>query len=64
MIRFPQKHIADSVAERIMQVTQKMGANSVTAQGARLDAALQAPVGDVAPIEGIEEAITLKALDI
>ena len=62
MINFPRKHIADSVAERIMAVQQKM--NSVQAQGQRLDAALQQPVGDVAPMEGIEDAITLKALDI
>jgi len=62
MIRFPQKHMADSVVERIMLAAQKMG--KVEAQGAQLDAMLQQPVGDVAPIEGIEEAITAKALDI
>lgn len=64
MINFPRKHIADSVAERIMAFAQQMEANSVKAQGARLDAALQAPVGDVAPVEGIEDAITAKALDL
>ena len=64
MINFPRKHIADSVAERIMAVQQKMAVNSVQAQGQRLDAALQQPVGEVAPMEGIEDAITLKALDI
>ena len=62
MIRFPQKHMADSVVERIMLAAKKMG--KVEAQGAQLDAMLQQPVGDVAPIEGIEEAITAKALDI
>ena len=62
MIRFPQKHIADSVLERIMAAQQQM--SSVQAQGQRLDMALQAPVGDVAPMEGIEDAITMKALDI
>lgn len=64
MIRFPRKHMADSVAERIMAVEKKMAANSVQAQGDRLESALQQPVGDVAPIEGIEDAITLKALNI
>ena len=62
MIRFPQKHIADSVLERIMLAQQQM--NSVQGQGARLDQALQQPVGDVAPMEGIEDAITMKALNI
>ncbi len=60
MIRFPQKHIADQVAERIAAIQKEM--SSVEAQGHRLDAALQAPVGDVAPIEGIEDAIPVKAL--
>ena len=66
MIHFPRKHIADSVTDRIMQVQQKMAAqaNSVTAQGQRLDQALQQPVGDVAPIEGIDDAIALKALNL
>ncbi len=64
MIRLPKKHIADSVAERIMAIEQKMNANNVMAQGQRLEDALQQPVGDVAPIEGIEDAIALKALDI
>ena len=62
MIRFPQKHIADSVLERIMLAQQQM--SSVQGQGARLDMALQQPVGDVAPMEGIEDAITMKALNI
>ena len=64
MIHFPNKHLADVVSERIMQVTQKMQANSVASQGQRLEQALQQPVGDVAPMEGIEDAITLKALDL
>ncbi len=64
MIRFPQKHIADSVAERIATVQQKMDANNVQAQGQRLEEALTAPVGDVAPIEGIEDAVALRALDL
>jgi len=63
MIRLPRKHIADSVAERVAAIKQQQ-ANSVAGQGLRLDQALQQPVGDVAPIEGIEDAITLKALDI
>lgn len=64
MIRFPRKHIADSVSERIMQVAQNMDPNSVQQQGARLEQALQQPIGDVAPIEGIEDMIALKALDV
>ena len=62
MINFPKKHVADSVTERILAVVQKM--NKVELQGARLDAALQQPIGDVAPIEGIEDAVTVKALNI
>ena len=62
MINFPKKHIADSVLERIMRAQQQM--NSVQSQGQRLDQALQQPVGEVAPMEGIENAITMKALDI
>ena len=65
MIRFPKKHIADSVADRIVQATMQMEqANPVQQQGAALDMALQQPVGDMAPIEGIEEMIPLKALDL
>lgn len=62
MINFPRKHIADSVTERIMAMQEKM--NSVEAQGARLDQALQQPIGDVAPLEGIEDALAFKALDV
>ena len=62
MIRFPRKHIADSVAERIIQAAQKM--DSVEMQGARLDQALAQPPGQMAPVEGIEDAIVAKALDI
>ncbi len=72
MIRFPQKHIADSVAERIMAAQQQAAQqqemvfqeNSVAVQGAKLDKALAQPVGDVAAIEGIEEAIAARAMDI
>ena len=64
MIKFPRHHIADSVAARIMAVARQTDPNSVQAQGARIDAALQQPVGDVAPMEGIEDAITLKALNV
>ena len=62
MIRFPQKHMADSVVERIMAATQQI--NSVQAQGQQLDQALQQPIGDVAAIDGIEDAIPLRALDL
>jgi len=64
MMRVPRKHIADDVAERIMAVEQRMNANSVAAQGMRLEQALQQPVGDVAPIEGVDEMIALKALQV
>ena len=64
MINFPKHHIADEVVARIMLASQKMKVNSVAAQGQRLDMALQQPIGDVAPIEGIDDAIALKALDI
>lgn len=64
MIRFPRQHIADNVAQRIMAVEKKLAANNVQAQGTALEQALQQPVGDVAPIEGIDDAIALKALDI
>lgn len=64
MIRFPRQHIADSVSERIMQVATRLNPNSVAGQGQRLEQALQQPVGDVAPIEGIEDAVVLKALDV
>ena len=62
MIRFPRQHIADSVAQRIARAQQQM--NSVQGQGQRLDQALQQPVGDVAPIDGIEDAIPLRALGL
>ena len=66
MIRFPQRPMADSVTERIMRFMheQQAQANSVASQGARLDAALQQPIGDVAPVEGIEDALVLNSLDI
>ena len=76
MIRFPRMHIAQSVVNRILntvddvQVTENAPpnipqmANSVAQQGAAIDQATHAPVGDVAPIEGIDDAIALKALDI
>jgi hypothetical protein len=64
MIRVPRKHIADDVAARIMAVEKRINANSVAAQGQNLDNALQQPVGDVAPIEGIEDALTARALDL
>lgn len=62
MIRFPQQHIADSVAARIMEVAKKM--NPVEAQGARIDAALQQPIGDVEAPANIEDALVGRALDL
>lgn len=71
MIRLPRKHIADSVMERILAYEKRqagmqagMQSGSVQQQGAQLDAALQAPIQDVAPIEGIDEAIAAKALNL
>ncbi len=64
MIHFPKGHMADRVADRILAIEQKLARNSVQAQGKQLDAALQQPIGDVAPIEGIEDSIALKALDL
>ena len=64
MIRIPQKHIADSVADRILAVEKKLASNQVFAQGQQLEQALAAPVGDVAPIDGIEELIPARALGL
>lgn len=64
MIRFPQQHIADSVAERILKFEQAQRASSVEAQGMRIDAALAQPVGDVAPTEGLEESIVFNAVGV
>ena len=62
MLRFPSKHIADSVVERIMAADQKM--NKVQQQGAALDQALAQPPGEVAPIEGLDEALVGRALQL
>ncbi len=64
MIRFPKQHIADSVTARILATIAQIDPNSVQGQGAHLTEALRQPVGDVAPIEGIEDAIPLKALNL
>ncbi len=64
MIHFPQGHMADRVADRILAIEKKIAGNSVQAQGQQLETALQQPIGDVAPIEGIEDSIALKALDL
>ena len=64
MIRFPKKHIADNVADRIAKIEQRRLANDVSAQGQALSAALAAPVGDVAPLEGVEDAIVARSLDL
>ena len=62
MIRFPQKHIADQVADRIMKIDAHTQNNSVAAQGVRLEQAMAQPVGDVAAVDGIEDAVVGKAL--
>lgn len=63
-IRIPQRHIADSVADRIVAIENKLNANSVQAQGIKLEQALAQPVGDVAPLPGIDEALAARALDL
>ncbi len=62
MIRFPTKHVADSVAERIMQVERKM--NPVQQQSLALDQALAQPPGEMASIEGMDEAVVGRALQL
>ncbi len=64
MIRFPKQHIADSVTARILASIAQIDPNSVQGQGAHLTEALRQPIGDVAPIEGIEDAVAAKALDL
>lgn len=65
MIRMPRQHIADSVSQRIMAVEKKFAANQVMEQGQRLEDALTtAPAADMAPIDGIEELIPARALDL
>ena len=58
--------MADRVTERILKFAAAQAAqdDKVAAQGAQLDAALQQPVGDVAPIEGIEDALVIKSLGV
>ena len=65
MIRLPRKHIADSVTDRIMQMIDRTSAaNNVALQGQKLAEALAQPAGDIAPVEGIEDALVGKALDL
>jgi hypothetical protein len=64
MIRLPRKHIADSVAERIIAAERRINADTVQGQGMRLEQALMQPAGDVAAVEGIEDMITARALDL
>lgn len=64
MIRFPNKPMADSVVDRIMALMRSQEFNSVPAQGARIEAALQQPAQDVAPVEGIENDMIYRALGL
>jgi hypothetical protein len=68
-------HIAESVVNRILNAADDVqsvqnappslpNSPNIQQQGAALDAAVAQPVGDVAPIEGIEDAIPLRALDL
>lgn len=64
-MRLPQKHIADSVIDRILAAAQRIApANPVALQGQQLDQALQQPVGDVATIDGLEDNIVARSLDL
>lgn len=63
-IRFPRKHVADSVAERIIAAERRINANPIQQQSQALDQALAQPVGEMAAIDGIEDIITMKALNI
>ena len=64
MIRFPRKHVADSVAERIINAEKRLNANSVAAQGAKLEKALAQPAGEMAAPDGVEDAIAGRALGL
>lgn len=63
MIRFPKEPMADRVQARLMKLAQEQ-ANSVPVQGARIDAALSQPVGDVAAVDGIEDIMVTRALGL
>lgn len=61
-IRFPKRHIADDVVERITQAAQRI--DKVELQGMQLEQALSQPPGQMASVEGIEDAIVGKALSL
>jgi len=62
-MRLPKKHLADSVAERILTIALQMQPkNKIQMQGEQLDSALVRPIGNMEPLEGIEDAIASKAL--
>ena len=64
-INFPHGHMADRVMERILRFARsQQPRDKVAMQSAQLDAALTQPVGDVAPVEGMNEAIVLKSLNL
>ena len=64
-INFPQGHMADRVLARLIKFARtQQPRDKVAAQGAQIDAALQQPVGDVAPMEGLDEAMVLKSLSL
>ena len=74
-IRFPRMHIAESVVNRILNVANDVqvpqnappsipASPNLIQQGAQLDQALMAPVGDVAPVDNVEDALVGKALDL
>ncbi len=62
MIRLPQKHIADSVLERILAAEQRM--NPVQKQGQQLEAALLQQPGEMEALPGMEDAIVSRSLGL
>lgn len=62
MIRFPEKHLADEVVERIMQAEKRI--NPVAQQSQALDAALATPPMPTEAPVAIEDAIVAKSLNL
>ena len=63
-IRFPTEPMADRVTRRLLALAERQNTNPVQAQGLRIDAALQQPVGEVAPVDDIEQLMVMKTLGI
>ena len=73
-IRFPRMHVAQSAVNRIVNVAKAVTPQveqpsvpdlpDVEAQGEAIDGAVQQPVGAVAPIDGIEDGLVARALEL